>query len=130
MQFPTTSTRSSSTECETKSRVILSNAEGVSITACPLSDNSAQNSYVEMFSAGWHDQHNFEEPIISRAISVEYINPDHEEYSFTWLEMVPRPPLGLVVRKCCEVFKWILAIILIFTTQLTVNSAVQDWRHA
>lgn len=89
----------SAAQCETKARIVLSNAEGVSITACPLSDNSAQDHYVEMFSAGWHDQHNFDEPLVSRAVSIEYINPDHEDYSFTWLELVPRPPMGLVVGK-------------------------------
>lgn len=101
MQFPSNASHrpQSSAHCETKARVIISNAEGVSTTACPLGDNSALSDYVEMFSAGWHDQSNFEHPQISRAVSVEYINPDHEDYSFTWLEMVPRPPMGLVVGE-------------------------------
>lgn len=81
---------------ETKSRVVLTNAEGTSVTACPLSENSALSDYVEMFSSGWHDQQNFKEPQFSAGISVEYINPDHEEYSFTWMEMVPRPHQGLL----------------------------------
>lgn len=86
---------------ETKSRVVLTNAEGSSITACPLSENSALNDYVEMFSSGWHDQHNFKEPRFPAGISVEYINPDHEEYSFTWMEMVPRPHQGLLGGFFC-----------------------------
>ncbi|XP_037044522.1 uncharacterized protein LOC119080330 isoform X2 [Bradysia coprophila] len=95
----------SSNNCETKSRVVLTNAEGSSVTACPLSENSALNDYVEMFSSGWHDQHNFKESHFSPGISVEYINPDHEEYSFTWMEMVPRPHQGLLADcefKCPE----------------------------
>lgn len=81
----------------------MTNSEGMSVTSCPLSDNSAQSINVEMFSAGWHDHHNFNEQILSRAVSVEYINPDHEEYTFTWLEMAPRPPLGLVGKLSNEI---------------------------
>lgn len=87
-------------QCETKSRVILTNTEGISITACPISDNSAHSSFVEIFSAGWHDHYNFKRPILSRGVSVELLNPDHDTYSFTWMEMAPKPPLQLV-GKCC-----------------------------
>lgn len=82
--------------------MIVTNADGTTITACPLSENSARSDYVEMFSAGWHDQHNFHEPFRSRAISVEFVNPDHEDYTFTWLEMVAKPALGLVAGKQFE----------------------------
>ena len=95
----------SSAMCETKSRIILTNSEGMSVTSCPLSYNSAQEHNVEIFSSGWHDQLNFNEPNMPRSISVEYINPDHEDYSFVWLEMAPRPPLGLVGKlTLCSYF--------------------------
>lgn len=87
---------SSIQRCDTKSRVILTNTEGISITACPLSDNSAHSSFVEIFSAGWHDHYNFKRPILPRGVSVELLNPDHDRYSFTWMEMAPKPPLQLV----------------------------------
>lgn len=74
----------------------MTNGNGVSITACPLNENSAQNDYVELFSAGWQNFHNFKDPIPSRSISIEYIYPDQLDYTFIWLEMYPRPPLGLV----------------------------------
>lgn len=94
-------TSESISQCETKSRVILTNTEGISITACPLSDNSAQSSFVEIFSAGWHDHYNFKRPILSRGVSVELLNPDHDTYSFTWMEMAPKPPLQLVGKHNC-----------------------------
>lgn len=83
-------------QCETKSRVILTNAEGISITTCPLNENSAQSGFVEIFSSGWHDHYDFRKPYISRTVSVEYLNPDHEAYAFTWMEIAPKPPEGLI----------------------------------
>lgn len=77
--------------CETKSRVILTNADGTTVTACPLSRQSARHDVVEMFSSGWQERQQFEHgPMRSRAVSVEFINPDHEDYVFAWLEMEPR----------------------------------------
>lgn len=73
--------------------MILTNADGTSVTACPLGPNSARDDVVEMFSAGWEYRHQFEQSLRSRAISVEFINPDHEDYVFGWLEMEPRRPL-------------------------------------
>lgn len=63
------------------------------MTACPLSRNSARDDVVEMFSAGWQQRQQFEQPLRSRAISVEFINPDHDDYVFAWLEMEPRRSL-------------------------------------
>lgn len=76
--------------CETRTRVILTGADGSTVTACPLSRNSARDDVVEMFSSGWPTRHQFEHPVRSRAVSVEFVNADHEDYVFSWLEMEPR----------------------------------------
>lgn len=84
-------------QCGTKARFIFTNGEGLSVTACPASENSADSSFVEIFSSGWDTYNQFKEPHPVRSISVEYIDPDDEEdYTFTWFEMVPRVSLGLV----------------------------------
>lgn len=85
-----------SSDCETSARIILTNGEGLSVTACPSSENSADSNYVDIFSSGWHDGFEHKEPIPSREISIEYLYPDREEYIVTWFEMVPRVSLGLV----------------------------------
>lgn len=88
------------TECPTRARFIFTNGEGLSITACPTSANSADNNFVDIFSSGWDSQDQFKGPQPIRSISIEYIDPDDEEnYSFTWFEMMPRVSLGLV-GKC------------------------------
>lgn len=86
------------TYCNTNARFILTNGEGLSMTACPNSDNSADSSSVGIFSSGWHTFNQFAELHPIRSISVEYINTDEdeEEYSFTWFELVPKVSMGLV----------------------------------
>lgn len=88
--------------CNTKSRVIISNSEGVSLTVCPLPDDTPHRHLVEVFSAGWtHKQPYFGiEP--SKVISIEFIHPDDGPYSFTWLEISKRPPpsYALVQEEC------------------------------
>lgn len=83
-------------ECQTSARIILTNGEGLSVTACPISDNSADDNYVDIYSSGWYDSFEQKTPVPSREISIEYLYPDREEYTVTWFEMVPRVSLGLV----------------------------------
>lgn len=85
-----------SIHCATRARFVFTNGEGLSVTACPASENSADNSFVEIFSSGWDSSNDFKEIKPIRSISVEYIDPDEEDYQFTWFEMVPRVSLGLV----------------------------------
>lgn len=82
--------------CSTKARFVFTNGEGLSITVCPEHENSLDSSFVEIFSSGWDSYNDFkvERPI--RSISVEFLNPDDQDYQFTWFEMVPRVSLGLV----------------------------------
>lgn len=89
------------TYCDTNARFILTNGEGLSKTACPYSDNSADSSSIGIFSSGWHTFNQFAELHPIRSISVEYINTgeDEEEYSFTWFELVPKVSMGLVGKK-------------------------------
>lgn len=84
------------TNCATKARFVFTNGEGLSVTACPASENSADNSFVEIFSSGWDSYNQFKDLHPMRSISIEYLDPDDEDYSFTWFEMVPRVSLGLV----------------------------------
>ncbi|XP_037908293.1 uncharacterized protein LOC119649946 isoform X2 [Hermetia illucens] len=83
-------------KCPTPARVVLTTGEGASITACPLDENSGIYEYVEIFSAGWKEKTDYEHGNPSKVISVEFLRPENGEYSFTWMEMIPRPPLGLV----------------------------------
>lgn len=85
-----------SSDCQTSARIILTNGEGLSVTACPASENSAGNDYVDIYSSGWVDTFKQKEPVLPREISIEYLYPDREEYIVTWFEMVPRVSLGLV----------------------------------
>lgn len=82
--------------CSTKARFVLTNGDGLSVTACPGRENSIDNSFVEMFSSGWDNHNDFKDIRPIRSISVEYIDPDELDYQFTWFEMVPRIALGLV----------------------------------
>lgn len=84
--------------CPTRARFVFTNGDGLSVTACPAHPNSADNSFVEIFSAGWDTLHEFKDtnPNVVKSISVEYIDPDEEDYQFTWFEMVPRVSLGLI----------------------------------
>lgn len=84
------------THCITKARFVFTNGEGLSITACPLNENAAENSFVEIFSSGWDSYNDFKDVHPIRSISIEYLDPDDQDYQFTWFEMVPRISLGLV----------------------------------
>lgn len=37
------------THCAAKARLMVTNGEGLSITACPLNENEADNDFVEIF---------------------------------------------------------------------------------
>lgn len=103
--------------CETKSRAVLTTSEGklarrinsskmpltctstpssgLTIVACPLSPDSSTYEFVEIFSSGWNERPNFALINRSRAISVEFLRPSNGEYSFNWMELVPRPTLSI-----------------------------------
>lgn len=85
--------------CSTKARFVFTNGEGLSITVCPGHQNSLDNSFVEMFSSGWDSFNDFKDVQPIRSISVEYLDPDDQNYQFTWFEMVPRVALGLIGMK-------------------------------
>ncbi|XP_017861192.1 PREDICTED: uncharacterized protein LOC108612730 isoform X2 [Drosophila arizonae] len=91
--------------CETKSRAVLTTSEGLTIVACPLSPDSNAYEFVEIFSSGWNERPNFALMNRSRAISVEFLRPSNGEYSFNWMELVPRPTLSIAEDcqfKCAE----------------------------
>lgn len=72
---------------------------GLTIVACPLSPDSSAYEFVEIFSSGWNERPNFALINRSRAISVEFLRPGNGEYSFNWMELVPRPTLSMA-GKC------------------------------
>ncbi|XP_039229997.1 uncharacterized protein LOC26536190 isoform X2 [Drosophila yakuba] len=92
-------------KCETKSRAVLTTSEGLTIVACPLSPDSNAYEFVEIFSSGWNERPNFALVNRSRAISVEFLRPGNGEYSFNWMELIPRPTLSMAEDcqfKCAE----------------------------
>lgn len=93
-----------SSECQTNARIILTNGEGLSVTACPATENAADGNYVDIYSSGWDDSFEQKDSPPSREISVEYLYPDRQEYIVTWFEMVPRVSLGLIGKLACR--KW------------------------
>lgn len=99
-----------SSECQTNARIILTNGEGLSVTACPASENAGDGNYVDIYSSGWEDSFEQRDVAPSREISIEYLYPDREEYVVTWFEMVPRVSLGLVGKPI------IIIIIIIIDT--------------
>lgn len=86
--------------CPTKARFILTNGEGLSITACPEIESTDDNNLVEIFSSGWDTYNDFKNEHPIRSISIEYMDPDDRDYQFTWFEMTPRISLGLVAENC------------------------------
>lgn len=75
--------------------------EGVTITACPLSDDYSNRHLVEVFSAGWHHKSIFQRHESSPALSVEFLPDiyDFNEYLVTWLELSRRPPVAEGIGK-------------------------------
>ncbi|XP_058836455.1 uncharacterized protein LOC131693017 isoform X2 [Topomyia yanbarensis] len=87
--------------CNTKARVVITDGEGVSITACPLPDDTGHRHVVEVFSAGWSRKHPYFGADPSKVISVEFLHPDSGPYSFSWLELSKRSPsFALVAEEC------------------------------
>lgn len=68
---------------------------GLTITACPLAPNSRAYEYVEIFSAGWNERPNFAISNRSKAISVEFLRPQNGDFSFSWMEITPRPTISI-----------------------------------
>uniref|UniRef100_W8C8T0 CUB domain-containing protein n=1 Tax=Ceratitis capitata TaxID=7213 RepID=W8C8T0_CERCA len=101
----TTVIGTSSYRCQTKARVVLTTSEGLTITACPLSLDSNVYEYVEIFSAGWNERPIYSMANRSKAISVEYLRPENGDFTFNWMELVPRPVLSIAEDcqyKCSE----------------------------
>ncbi|XP_036219322.2 uncharacterized protein [Bactrocera oleae] len=101
----TTIVGTSSYRCETKARVVLTTSEGLTITACPLSPDSKAYEFVEIFSAGWNERPIYSIANRSKAISVEYLRPENGDFTFNWMELVPRPILSIAEDcqyKCSE----------------------------
>lgn len=82
--------------CPTKARFVFTSGDGLSVTACPISSNSDDNSFIEIMSSGWDNINDLKDMRPIRSISIEYIDPDDQNYQFTWFEMVPRVSLGLI----------------------------------
>ncbi|XP_054735461.1 uncharacterized protein LOC129242692 [Anastrepha obliqua] len=101
----TTIVGTSSYRCETKARVVLTTSEGLTITACPLSPDSKAYEFVEIFSSGWNERPIYSISNRSKAISVEYLRPENGDFTFNWMELVPRPVLSIAEDcqyKCSE----------------------------
>ena len=77
-------------------RYLIFGIKGLSIIACPLGEDSRAHEFVEIFSAGWNERPNYSILNRSKAISIEFLRPENGDFKYTWMEMVPRPPLGLV----------------------------------
>ncbi|XP_035794280.1 uncharacterized protein LOC118467651 isoform X1 [Anopheles albimanus] len=88
--------------CHTKSRVIITNGEGISVTACPLPEDTNHRHVVEVFSAGWSRKHPFFGAEASRVVSIEFLNPEDGSYAFSWLELTKRSTASyaLVQEEC------------------------------
>ncbi|XP_059613973.1 uncharacterized protein LOC132260076 [Phlebotomus argentipes] len=82
--------------CITKARVILTTGEGLSITACPLGSDAGRRHTVEIFSSGWNRDFGYLATDPPRAVSVEFLEAEDGDFSFSWLEMSKRPPQGLI----------------------------------
>lgn len=74
-------------KCTTKTRVVLTTGEGIQITACPLDDDAGNKHIVEVFSSGWNRKIDYQMVESSKVISVEFLEPEEGEFSFTWLEL-------------------------------------------
>ncbi len=74
---------------------------GVTVTACPLSDDWSNRHQVEVFSAGWQQKNHFQRIEASPVLSIEFMpdNYDYNEYLLTWLEMSRRPPVAEGIGK-------------------------------
>ncbi|GAB0095570.1 uncharacterized protein DMENIID0001_109660 [Sergentomyia squamirostris] len=96
-QHVNTSLRTSAIQkCITKSRVILTTGEGVSVTACPLASDAGRRYMIEMFSSGWNREFSYLATDPPRVISVEFLEAEDGDFTFSWLEMQRRPPQGLI----------------------------------
>uniref|UniRef100_A0A1B0CN39 CUB domain-containing protein n=1 Tax=Lutzomyia longipalpis TaxID=7200 RepID=A0A1B0CN39_LUTLO len=96
-QSVNTSMKTSAThKCTTKSRVILTTGEGVSVTACPLDSDSSRRHTIEVFSSGWNRDFSYLATDPPRVVSVEFLEAEDGDFAFSWLEMSKRPPQGLI----------------------------------
>lgn len=60
-----------------------------------MSPDSSTYEFVDIFSSGWNERPNYALFNRSRAISVEFLRPENGEFSFSWMEITPRPVLSM-----------------------------------
>lgn len=74
---------------------------GITLTACPLTEDHSSQYLVEVFSAGWHQKSIFQRIEYSAALSIEFLPDvyDINEYVMTWLELARRPPVAEGIGK-------------------------------
>ncbi|XP_054289663.1 uncharacterized protein LOC129004960, partial [Macrosteles quadrilineatus] len=90
---------SSSSRCPTRNRMLLhSGGGGQQVLVCPLDQDSAHNSLVEVFSAGWMtDTSPRKSPGFipdtpqTRSVLVEFLPKEPGKYTVTWMEISRRP---------------------------------------
>lgn len=107
---------------------------GVTITACPLSNDYSSHHNVEVFSAGWHQKSIFQRHEASPSLSVEFIPDiyDFNDYKLTWLELSRRPPIAEGIGKIVDphsFFKIIHQKYFFLIQQRIVFTHVQNWMH-
>lgn len=69
--------------------------QGFSITVCPLESDSSKRNMIEFFSAGWRQPNRIDSKDPLSVVSVEFLEPDDGDFSFSWLELSKRPQQGL-----------------------------------
>lgn len=85
-------------KCTTKARVVVTSGEGVQVTACPLDEDANKKYMVEVFSAGWNRKIDYQISEPPQVLSVEFLEPEDGEFSFSWLELSKMPPQGFLSK--------------------------------
>lgn len=67
----------------------------------------------------------------SKAISVEYLRPENGDFTFNWMELVPRPVLSIAGEQpeLAEVVAIINVLMLFLLLQRTVSTSAPNWVH-
>lgn len=86
-----------SIHCGTKTRMIVTTGEGLSVTICPIEeDDASRDQVVEIFSSGWNKKFSYLSKESPKQISVELLEPEsRQELTFSWLEMSRFPIQGM-----------------------------------
>lgn len=112
--------------------ILLYRSAGITVTACPLSDDFSNRHLVEVFSAGWHHKSIFQRHEASPALSVEFLPDiyDFNEYFVTWLELSRRPPVAEGIGKhYAPLIPYLSFQISLSCLQRTVNIRVRNCMH-